>query len=343
MNIVINDFIGIQATHPISKTPAWNTDVVRYDSGTEQRNQILESPIRLWGMNWGILNQSQAVKAIELYNRAKGRYGTFQFRDPDEELGVSAETSVTHTVTSADNATSSFVVTGDIPEFFKDGVHFEVMAGANDGDWICDGNAVSDGVDTTVTTTIAPADEVASRNLQIQDYQLNTTYYSGESESWQEDRNELQNFAITDVDIVNETFLIAGQHASKFTATTKFIVTDSTGNDANWIVSSVARQGTDTLITVTGDITDATVDGTIILIEVTSNSIVQVPGTDYEIDENTGIVQFLNNQSPANGLVVAATYSYNFRVRFNSDAKGITEFTYHKYEFLNIELLEVKP
>jgi len=57
----------------------------------------------------------------------------------------------------------------------------------------------------------------------------------------------------------------------------------------------------------------------------------------------TGIVQFLNNKSPANGHIVTATHKYNFRVRFNTDAQVITEFVNGKWEFMEVELMEVKP
>jgi len=343
MNLVINDCIGVQATHPVSKINNWFTDVVKFDSGKEQRNQIRESPTRGWVINWSILTESQRNSAMEIYNRAKGRYDTFQFRDPQEESGSSTEKAIEYTATAADNTAKTFTITGDVLEIFTNGTKFEITSGVNDGDWVCDGDSTSDGSDTTVTVTAAPTTTAVSATLSIQDYQLNTTYYSGKSEEWTEDRNEIQNFAITGVSVGDDTFTIAGSHLEQLEAGTKFIVTDSTGNDENWVVDSVARSGINTVVTVTGNITNATVDGTIVILNVISNAVEMTPGVDYEIDEHTGIVQFLANKSPANGHVVTATYKYNFRVRFGSDVQPITEFTDDKWEFIEIELMEVKP
>ena len=342
MNLVINDYIGTNATHPVSKVHTWFTDVVQFDSGIEQRNQVREAPVRLWTLGWSVMTEAQRNSAVEIYNRAKGQYNTFQFRDPQEEDGSSSETAVAYTADAASDTAKTFTVVGDVPEIFLDGVHFEVTGGVNDGDWVCDGDATSDGSNTTVTVTVAPTATAVDATIQIQDYQLNHTYYSGETEEWSEDRNELQHFPIIDVDIVADTLTIAGAHTDQLEAGTLFIVTDSTANDENWVVESVERSGANTIVTVTGDITDATVDGTIVILNVISNAVEMTPGVDYEINEHTGVIQFLNNKSPANAHIVTATYKYNFRVRFNTDEQIISEFAYGKWEFIEVELLEVK-
>jgi len=343
MNLVINDYLGVKASHPISKINNWFTDVVKYDSGKEQRNQTRESPTRTWLVGWSILTETQRNAAIEVYNRAKGRFDTFQFRDPQEETGVSTETAVAYTADAADGTLETFTVTGDIASVFKSGVKFEITGGVNDGDWVCDGDAVSDGIDTTVTVTATPVTTAVNATLLIQDFQLNHTYYSGEAEAWSENRNEIQYFPIVGVSIANDTITVAGSHLDSLEAGTLFIITDSTGNDENWVVSTVERSGTNTLVTVTGNITDATVDGTVVILNVISNAVEMTPGVDYEVDEHTGIVQFLNNRSPADTHVVTATYKYNFRVRFNTDSQIITEFVNGKWEFIEVELAEVKP
>lgn len=344
MNLVINDYIGVNASHPMIKSTNWFTDVVKYDSGKEQRNQVRVAPTRMWVATWSILNATQRNNMMEVYNRAKGRYDTFQFRDPQEEDGSSTKTAVTYAVPSANNSAGTFTITGDFASIFKDGVHFEIVgAGVNDGNWICDDDATSDGTTTTVTVTVAPATTAVAASAQIQDYQLNHTYYSGETEAWVEDRNELQHFPIIGVNIVAETFTIAGSHLEQLEAGTLFIVTDSTGNDENWVVSSVERSGANTVVTVTGNITSAVVDGTIVVLNVISNAVEMTPGVDYEVDEHTGIVQFLTDKSPADTHVVTATYKYNFRVRFNTDFKEIVEFVNNKWEFSEVEIMEVKP
>lgn len=70
------------------------------------------------------------------------------------------------------------------------------------------------------------------------------------------------NFAITGVDTGAETFTVAGDQTASFPAGSRFRVKGSTGNDGVWVVAS-ATYTTSTAIVVTGDITDANVDGTI--------------------------------------------------------------------------------
>jgi len=70
-------------------------------------------------------------------------------------------------------------------------------------------------------------------------------------------------YGITAVNTGTETFTIAGDSRAVFPATTTFTVTNSTGNNGTWTVSSVALTGGNTVITVTGNITNATADGII--------------------------------------------------------------------------------
>ncbi len=92
MNLVINDFIGDAAftgfdeTEPMRKTFEWVTDKVSFDSRKEQRNQIISRPIRHWFPNWEILDSAARLKAIELFQRAKGKYDTFLYTDRDDFL-----------------------------------------------------------------------------------------------------------------------------------------------------------------------------------------------------------------------------------------------------------------
>jgi uncharacterized protein (TIGR02217 family) len=101
INLVINDFVGDAAfsgfdeANPLIKDKEWQTDVVRYDSKKEQRNQIDEQPTRRWFINWQVLDQAARDKLLELHERAKGRYADFLYADRwDFECGL-AESSVT--------------------------------------------------------------------------------------------------------------------------------------------------------------------------------------------------------------------------------------------------------
>jgi uncharacterized protein (TIGR02217 family) len=92
MDIVINDFVsdasygsfGEQA--PLKKSFRWFTDIVSFDNRKEQRNQTSEFPIRSWNVNWVWMDKGARDKLIEIYQRAKGRYENFLYRDYDDNL-----------------------------------------------------------------------------------------------------------------------------------------------------------------------------------------------------------------------------------------------------------------
>ena len=90
MNLVINDFVGDAAyghfgeQAPLQKSFNWLTDLVSFDSGKEQRNQILEQPIREWPVNWQWMDKASRNKLIELFQRARGRYITFLYSDEED-------------------------------------------------------------------------------------------------------------------------------------------------------------------------------------------------------------------------------------------------------------------
>ena len=93
--LVINDFVGDAAftgfneQEPLNKDFEYVTDVVGYDSGKEQRNQIMEQPKRHWLINWPLMDLAARDKLIELYQRARGRYDDFLFADRwDFECGL---------------------------------------------------------------------------------------------------------------------------------------------------------------------------------------------------------------------------------------------------------------
>ena len=87
INLVINDFVddaaftGFDETEPLRKEFEFVTDVVGYDSGKEQRNQIMEQPKRRWFLNWQLIDLAGRDKLLELYQRAKGRYDEFLLAD----------------------------------------------------------------------------------------------------------------------------------------------------------------------------------------------------------------------------------------------------------------------
>lgn len=346
MNEVLNDFVSLPFSYPVNKRLIWRTDIVVLDTAKEQRNQVWSQPLRQWVLIWDIMNETVRNELVELYQRAKGMYNTFLFRDVKDEDGLYSDTQIEYTVNAvdSDDATAkTFKITDDIAPLFPDGLTFEITAGNNDGVFTVNGNATSNGTTTTIIVNESVAVEGSVRILLIQDFQLDHDYYLGENETWVEDRKDIQNFAITNVSVGSETFTIAGRHLNQFAATTKFIVQGSTGNDANWVVSSVVRNGPNTVITVTGNITDATVDGTIIILYVESNSVAQVPTTEYTVDVTTGVITFTENQSPADTHVVTAIYKFNYRVRFDVDNYSDLNFSYEKWLIEELIIIEVKP
>lgn len=86
---VINDFVEIPFGMDLRFSERWVTDIVSYDSGKEQRNQILEQPLRTWELPYSVLKTTPRSNLIELFRRAKGQYTIFLFKDPyDYQCGL---------------------------------------------------------------------------------------------------------------------------------------------------------------------------------------------------------------------------------------------------------------
>ena len=107
--IVINDFIKDAAyghfneQAPLRKNTTWFTDVVRYDSRKEQRNQISEFPIRSWPINWLWIDEAARDKLIELTDRAHGMALAFLYEDYYDKLVTVTDWS--YTLTTGDLTT----------------------------------------------------------------------------------------------------------------------------------------------------------------------------------------------------------------------------------------------
>lgn len=72
-----------------------------------------------------------------------------------------------------------------------------------------------------------------------------------------------QQFSIVAVNTTAETFSIAGDKTALFTGGLHFFVTGSSGNNGEWIVSNADYDATNTIITVSGNLTNATANGII--------------------------------------------------------------------------------
>lgn len=193
MNVVINDFVDFEQSGPLKKRYRWFTEVARFDSGVEQRNQVMSRPVRSWDMNWAILDATERDNLIELFQRAKGKYDTFLYEDSDDYEATCAFTQAQVAIVSASTGDATFTVSGDLATEFETGVKFAITGTAsNDGDYVCTADATSDGTDTILYVAAVPADQGASGYLLRKEFQLFAPYYEGESETWSEDRKDIQ-------------------------------------------------------------------------------------------------------------------------------------------------------
>lgn len=106
-------------------------------------------------------------------------------------------------------------------------------------------------------------------------------------------------YTIDAVNTTAETFTISddGDLSNSFGDGTKFRVNGSTGNDATWTVSSTSFSSPNFVITVTGNITDATVDGTIghivahwLLNDIDGTNVVDDDGATHDGTASTSIL-----------------------------------------------------
>jgi uncharacterized protein (TIGR02217 family) len=95
--ILLNDYVGVAAysgfgqQFPVEKSYEWRTDLVKYDSGREQRNLIYSQPIRRWKINWQVMDEAARNRLIEVFHRSRGMFRTFQWKDWDDYKATNAE------------------------------------------------------------------------------------------------------------------------------------------------------------------------------------------------------------------------------------------------------------
>lgn len=92
---VINTFIGKLFGHNLGYKEEWFTDLVAYDTGKEQRNQVWSRPKRHWVLPYNVMLTAFRDKLIELCSRAKGMYNVFLFEDPYDNECALTECSIT--------------------------------------------------------------------------------------------------------------------------------------------------------------------------------------------------------------------------------------------------------
>jgi len=92
---VINDFIGDLFGYDLQCNILWKTDIVKYDTGVEQRNQIWSVPKRSWVLPYNNLTLTQRNNLVELFNRMRGGCSEFLFEDPFDYECALTECSIT--------------------------------------------------------------------------------------------------------------------------------------------------------------------------------------------------------------------------------------------------------
>ncbi len=208
MNIVLNDYLsavsftGFGPTSPLVKHYQWLTDVARFTSGKEQRNQILEQPIRHWFLNYEYLDQTTRDKLIELFQRAKGRFTPFLFEDPDEYEIAAIDCTITQAKIDIVTATAGGAGAGILTvtetatvtiDDFLAGKTFAISGSTgNDEDYTVDADATSDGTTITIIPTEALPDGTDDGHILRKEFQLFGTYYSSFNEEWTENRTKIQ-------------------------------------------------------------------------------------------------------------------------------------------------------
>lgn len=99
---VINTFIGKLFGYDLRYRQEWFTDLVSFDTGKEQRNQVWSRPKRHWILPYNVLLKAYRDKLLELCSRAKGIYNIFLFEDPYDYECALADCSITAVAAQVD-------------------------------------------------------------------------------------------------------------------------------------------------------------------------------------------------------------------------------------------------
>lgn len=127
----------------------------------------------------------------------------------------------------------------------------------------------------SIAPTTAAAGQAAVLRLSLPEYPVAVTgviegmeLASGDADDgpdtfyWEVKAELTKSLSITAVSTGSETMTVSGDQRKWFMVGQTITVSGSTGNDGDYVISKIAYS-TNTTITVTGDITDATVDGTV--------------------------------------------------------------------------------
>jgi len=206
--LLLNDtFVTKTKSYPFTRRMVWKTDIVSYDSNLEQRNEIWSLPIRLWGIQYKHLSDTQRDKLFEAFNAGRGMARSLYFQDDEDYESTSPSwTQADLPITAVDLLEKYFKCAGQHANKFAVGWAFKVT-GSTGNDGIYTVHRVSQ----TNTHTYLYVDEaipsdVANGNILRMYFLLYKTYYGGESYTWDDPKQDIQpGQCVVKVDSVTKT------------------------------------------------------------------------------------------------------------------------------------------
>jgi len=98
----------------------WKTDLISFDNAKTQRNQIWESPVRIFTLNFDWVKEGVSDRLIELFHRAKGRYNSFLFLYERDNLCTVDDWAYTLTTGDTTTQLQKTYYKGDTEEWTED-------------------------------------------------------------------------------------------------------------------------------------------------------------------------------------------------------------------------------
>ncbi len=68
--------------YPAKRTLQFNTDIIRFLDGTEQRFRDNPSVLHQWTIQLDLLDESELAELDQFFETNQGRFGSFTFTDP---------------------------------------------------------------------------------------------------------------------------------------------------------------------------------------------------------------------------------------------------------------------
>ena len=184
----IIDFVDWYQRNPLEFFYEWKTDIVEFDSGKNQRNAVWSAPRRHWNLNWNAMEEGKRDKILEIFQRARGQFRAFLFKDRFDCQALSLFTQTTYPVVAVSVANDTFSILGNHITKFSVGKTFE-MRGSTGNDAVY--TVVSSAFVTSTVITVEEdiTDATVDGSVYPLEFQLYKKYYETASEWWSEDRN----------------------------------------------------------------------------------------------------------------------------------------------------------